>query len=112
MSGGHCRRARIPNCELARLLDMLHPEPADDGELVEVLEHHECYLADGFAAALIGWGERFHDTFAVYDRRACIKILVGRGMGEEEAEEFFTYNTVGAWVGPGTPAFVTLRRAS
>lgn len=26
LSGGHCRRARIPNCELARLLDMVREE--------------------------------------------------------------------------------------
>lgn len=112
LAGGNCRRARIPNCELDRLLAIASPNAPDDDELADVLEGNECYLADGFAPALIGWGQRFHDTFAVYDRRRCIEILVARGMNEAEAEEFFGFNTVGSWVGPGTPAFVSVRRAS
>lgn len=29
-------------------------------------------------------------------------------MSEEEAEEFFEFNTQGAWVGKRTPVFLTL----
>ena len=30
------------------------------------------------------------------------------GMTDEEAEEFFTYNVSGSWVGEHTPIYVTL----
>jgi hypothetical protein len=30
----------------------------------------------------------------------------GWGMSEEEAEEFYEFNTIGAWMGDGTPIFV------
>jgi hypothetical protein len=29
-----------------------------------------------------------------------------QGMDEEEAEEFFSFNTLGAWVGENTPLFL------
>ena len=64
--------------------------------------------ADGFADALLGYIERCgQEPFAVYDRAKCILILVDRdGMSPEEAEEFFEFNVVGAWMGPYTPGFL------
>jgi hypothetical protein len=45
-------------------------------------------------------------ALVLYDAEKCIDILVKRdGMTEEEASEFFFFNTIGAWVGPGTPLF-------
>ena len=29
-------------------------------------------------------------------------------MSEEEAQEYFEHNTIGAWVGEGTPLFIHL----
>ena len=68
----------------------------------------ELLLADGFEAALIGTGERCgQPTIAVYDREKCIEVLEKRdGMTQEEANEFFEFNVVGAWVGEQTPIFV------
>jgi len=68
----------------------------------------ELLLADGFEAALIGTGERCgQPTIAVYDREKCIEVLEKRdGMTHEEANEFFEFNVVGAWVGEQTPIFV------
>lgn len=67
-------------------------------------------LADGFDEAFIGMCERFDmEPVAAYDRNRCIEILVQRDeMTYEEAEEFFTFNVIGAWVGDGTPVFLTL----
>ena len=67
-------------------------------------------LADGFDEAFIGMCERFGmEPVAAYDRNRCIEILVQRDeMTYEEAEEFFTFNVIGAWVGDGTPVFLTL----
>jgi hypothetical protein len=74
--------------------------------------NEEALLADGFEAALIGYVEQFgRPPIALYDRPKCIEILVTRDkMTPEEAEEFFEFNTIGAWVGESTPAFATLYR--
>ena len=50
--------------------------------------------------------ERF--TLAVYDRDKCIQILVAQGMSDIDAEDHFSYNVEGAYVGPGTPCFARL----
>jgi len=64
--------------------------------------------ADGFDEAVIGIGVRCgQKDLIVYDSAKCIKILMDRdGMDFEEASEFFSFNTVGAWVGDETPIFV------
>jgi hypothetical protein len=68
-------------------------------------------LADGFEDALIGYGEQFNKTFAVYDRSKCIQIIMDRdGMTLEE--EYFEFNVVGAYVGDLTPCFTSLFDAS
>jgi hypothetical protein len=65
--------------------------------------------ADGFEEALVGYATQFNKTVAVYDREKCLEILRKRdGMDEEEAEEFFSYNVEGAFMGERTPAFLTL----
>ena len=64
-------------------------------------------LADGFEEAIVGIGQQFTRQFVVDDRQKCIEILMYRdGMNEEDAEEYFEFNVVGAWVGEGTPVFV------
>mgnify|MGYP003111639793 FL=1 len=66
----------------------------------------EALLADGFEDALIGLGQQFNKTLAVYDRQKCIEILIDRdGMSEEEAVEYFEFNVTNAWVGENTPIF-------
>jgi len=66
-------------------------------------------LADGFDDALLGYVQRFNQTVALYDRTKCIEILMKRDeMSDEDAEEFFEFNVVGAFVGDYTPAFATL----
>jgi hypothetical protein len=42
----------------------------------------------------------------VYDRDKCIEILESQGMTPEEAQEYFYYNTQGAYVGEQTPIFI------
>ncbi len=73
--------------------------------------NEEALLADGFEDALIGYAEIYHETIALYDKAKCLKILMKRdGMTEEEASEFFEFNTQGAYCGKGTPAFATIIR--
>ena len=70
--------------------------------------NEEALLADGFEEAVLGIAERCgQPTLVVYDAARCIEILIRRdGMSEEEAEEFFSFNTLGAWAGEGTPLYL------
>ena len=81
--------------------------------LLEILARREerCLLADGFEDALIGLSATTpgRKALAVYDYDKCIDILVRQeGMDRDEAVEFFEFNTIGAWVGEGTPVFVSV----
>jgi hypothetical protein len=59
--------------------------------------------------AVIGYVERFGlQPIVLLDRNKCIQILMKQGMDESDAEEFFEFNTIGSWVGEGTPCFATL----
>ena len=63
--------------------------------------------ADGFDDAVIGVGERCgQKDIVVYDQEKCIRILMHDGMSREDAEEYFQFNTVGAWRGEETPIWV------
>ena len=76
-------------------------------KIEEILgEDENVLLADGFEDAFVGIGRQFGKPFAVYDRFECIEILIKEGMSEEEAEDYFQYNTEGAWVGDQTPIFL------
>lgn len=63
-------------------------------------------LADGFENAFVGIGRQFGNPISVYNREKCIQILEEQGMSTEEAEEYFRFNTEGAWVGEQTPIFL------
>jgi len=76
-------------------------------ECVEAAGEDDLLFADGYDEAIIGVGQRFNETFVVYDKRKVLAVLVREGMTLEEAEEFFDFNIVGAFVGDKTPAFVT-----
>ena len=63
--------------------------------------------ADGLEDALIGTGRQFTQELMVYSVKKVLEILMTRdGMSDDDAREFFEFNIVGAYVGPGTPVFV------
>lgn len=74
---------------------------------IEILkeENPEAILFDGFEDALVGVArQQYKPSLAVYDRGKCLEVLQARdGMSYEEAEEFFSFNVEGAWVGEHTP---------
>ena len=71
--------------------------------LIEIADGNECLFDD----ALIGTGYRDGgEVVAVYDIDKCIGSLVKDGMEDEEAEEFFYYNTLNSYVGEKTPLFI------
>ncbi len=60
-----------------------------------------------FDAALIGVAQIFTNRpVAVYSYRKIIAQLMCSGMGRDEAEEYFSFNMQGAYVGDGTPAIM------
>lgn len=64
-----------------------------------------------FDEAIIGVAHRFGmDPVVAYDRTIVIDILA-RDMSREDAEEFFEFNTIGAWMGDLTPVFIDTRPA-
>lgn len=65
-------------------------------------------LADGYEPAFVGVAvSAGRKPIAVYDIDLCIQTLMNRdGMEYEEAEEFFSFNTLGAYVGDQTPLFI------
>jgi hypothetical protein len=70
----------------------------------------EMMRVDGFDDCCLGVVSRigYQDLFC-YDTLAIIQTLMTRdGMSEEEAEEYFDFNIIGAWVGGGTPVFLTM----
>lgn len=64
-------------------------------------------LADGFESSFMGVARQFGRPFAVYDRESCIRSLMEQEMSYEEAVEYMSFNTEGAYVGDHTPAFLT-----
>jgi hypothetical protein len=66
-------------------------------------------VADGWDEALLGYGWRLNTPIAIYDRAKAVQIMVERdGCSEEDADEYISFNVEGAYVGEGTPLFVTL----
>ena len=63
-------------------------------------------VMDGFDDCIVGVVERFNDTFVLYNRRKVVAKLVSEGMTHDDAEEWYSFNQAGAWVGEHTPGFL------
>ena len=74
-------------------------------QLQEMAE--ECILYDGYDDALIGVCHRFgREPIAIYDMDKCLETLMDEGIDYETASDHFWTNTMGAWNGDYTPAFL------
>jgi hypothetical protein len=67
---------------------------------------------EDFDKCLVGVARRFNSTFAVYSQKCVLEVLA-EGMDDDpeypadlSAREFFEFNTIGGWIGEGTPAFL------
>lgn len=61
--------------------------------------------------AIMGIAYRFGmEPVVAYDRTRVIDILA-KDMTREDAEEFFEFNIIGAWMGGNTPVFIDTRYA-
>ncbi len=67
--------------------------------------NEQALFADGFDDALIGIDQV--NYVAIYDVDKCIDVLKETsGMTQQEALEWFEFNTLGAYVGEYTPRFI------
>jgi hypothetical protein len=58
-------------------------------------------------AAIVGVATRIGLEAVCYDKDKVIRLLMGHDkMSYEEAQEYFEYNMLGAWVGEHTPVFI------
>jgi len=69
----------------------------------------DALLVDGLNDAIIGFGHQFTNApVAIYDYDKCIEIYMrDNGWDYEEAMEWMSFNVIGAWMGAGTPIFMT-----
>ncbi len=64
---------------------------------------------DGFDDCILGFCIRAgQEEIFAYDLNKVIAKLQASGMTYAEAFEFFEFNQLGAWMGEGTPCFITL----
>lgn len=81
-------------------------------ELEDYLDGSEALFLEPratFDRAICGLAEQAGGMMVVaYDSDKCIDALVDvNGWDRDEAIEWFEFNTAGAYVGPGTPVFIT-----
>ena len=70
-------------------------------------EGTSAYLADGFEKQILGIAMAAGTPpRVVYDYTGCLKSLESRGMNPGEAQEYFDFNTLGAYVGEGGPLYL------
>lgn len=63
--------------------------------------------AERYDKCIIGIASRIGmDDCVAYDRSKVIAELMNDGMTEEDAEDFFSFNIAGAYVGARTPIFI------
>jgi len=80
--------------------------PSELRERLAELDPNAMLLDGPLSAAIVGIGRQFNRHFAVYSLKRCVEILVEDGLDEEGALEHLEFNTLGAYVGPGTPIFL------
>jgi len=99
---------------LARLVQILERRVEDRRrqEIAERLGLDDIALfMDGFDDCVLGACEQFGRPVVVaYDLEKIIQKLMQDGASREDAEEFWSFNQLGAWLGEGTPVFVTVSR--
>jgi hypothetical protein len=86
----------------------MYSNPGKMREQIELIAEESdipLLFIDGHDNAIIGLARSFNTTSVLYDKKIVIKNLM-EDMTEEEAEEYFEFNIVGAYVGEYTPTFM------
>ena len=70
--------------------------------------NEDAIFAVGLEEAIVGYVQRCGTpTIPVYDRDKCVDIFVKQGMEHSEANEYFEFNVLSAYMGKSTPCFLT-----
>jgi hypothetical protein len=73
----------------------------------EELSQQVLLKMDGYDDCIVGVVEQFgRPDIICYDKKKVLNKLMEE-MSEDEAEEFFYFNQVGAYVGESTPCFIS-----
>lgn len=81
-------------------IDLFAGFDPDDCELLTMDGYHDC---------IVGIVEQFgRPPIVCYDKAKVLEKLVNDGCSEEEADEFWSFNQIGAWAGDTTPCFISL----
>jgi len=76
-------------------------------------DEYELLTMDGYDDCIVGVVERFgQNPIVCYDKDKVLRKLVEDGCSEDEAEEFFCFNQIGAWMGDATPCFLSTNACS
>jgi hypothetical protein len=63
--------------------------------------------AESYDKCVIGIASRIGmEDCVAYDRAKVIQELMGQGMDEDDAQDFFAFNIAGSYVGTRTPIFI------
>ena len=88
--------------EVLQKLDKLNPNAL----LLEPRTVYDKALVDVTDDPQDQWPREARVHVAVYDELVCIEaIMKWLGCGGDEALDWYSYNTSGAWMGEGTPTF-------
>jgi hypothetical protein len=69
-------------------------------------EEHDLVTMDGYDDCIVGVVEQFgRPPIVCYSKSKVLSRLMQDGMTEDEAEEFWSFNQIGAWVGGEYPVF-------
>ena len=65
-------------------------------------------FADGFDDAIVGVSHQFNSLSVAYDKNKVLGILMAgdEEMTRDDAEEYFSFNIIGSYVGEHTPSFI------
>lgn len=75
---------------------------------IEINEEDELMSMDGYEDCIVGIVEQFgRPPILCYNKLLVIQKMIDDGCSPEEAEEYFDYNQIGAYVGESTPCFLT-----
>lgn len=67
----------------------------------------EMLVMDGFDDCIEGVVERFGmNPIVCYNKQKVLNKLIDDGCSLIEAEEYYEFNQLGAWMGEGTPCFI------
>ena len=74
--------------------------------ITAIVQRDECLIPSGHEDAVIGIAIAGDRVVAVLDVDVMLDRWVAEGMTPDEAEEWFSNNVEGAWMGKGTPVYV------